>query len=55
MGTEGKIRAPSELRGCSQWSQGLLALLYQDLIRTSIHDEYDLMLCWHFFLSILRV
>jgi len=26
-----------------------------DLIRTSIHDEYDLMLFWHMFLSILRV
>ena len=26
-----------------------------DLIRTSIHDEYDLMLIWHVFLSILRV
>ena len=25
------------------------------VIRTSIHDEYDLMLCWHIFLSILRV
>jgi hypothetical protein len=26
-----------------------------DFIRTSIHDEYDLMLFWHVFLSILRV
>ena len=26
-----------------------------NLIRTSIHDEYDLMLFWHIFLSILRV
>ena len=26
-----------------------------NLIRTSIHDEYDLMLFWHIFWSILRV
>ena len=26
-----------------------------DLIRTSIPDEYDPMLYWHIFLSILRV
>ena len=26
-----------------------------DFIRTSIHDEYDLMLVWHIFLSILWV
>ena len=26
-----------------------------DFIRTSIHDEYDLMLSWHILLSILRV
>jgi hypothetical protein len=32
-----------------------LPLPSQDFIRTSIHDEYDLMLFWHFFLSILRV
>jgi hypothetical protein len=26
-----------------------------DFIRTSIHDEYDLMLVWHMFWSILLV
>ena len=34
---------------------GKVLLDGHDLIRTSIHDEHDLMLLWHIFLSIVWV
>ena len=49
------------LRLCSGWNQSRVSIMYSpdtyraDLIRTSIHDEYDLMLCWHVFVYLAGV